>query len=263
MFEKYAEIIGPFPDPSDSRPDDQKFHFIYDSTRDYFKVSKAPPGHSGVGKRYYNGSKAYRVLMKYRHVWDNKKIETTFDESEDYQIPKAEITFDESEVSPSGIDTLIFGDSQIQGGIGRALQDKFGGVRIFKEGSSPKSWAPEGSNFKKIKKYIESKPKNIYIAIGGNSVSGIYSLLSHITSSSPNSKITIYAPPPPAYDGFKHKYYDNKTKRMEKSNGIIRSASSFDNVRVVNLHELLNYGYNCYGECDGIHLPESIAKRIV
>ena len=75
-------------------------------------------------------------------------------------------------------------------------------------------------------------------------------MLNYITKSSSDSNITIYAPPPPAYDGYKYKYYDHKNRRMQNNNKIISSASSFDNVRVVNLHELLNYGYNCYGKCD-------------
>ena len=65
---------------------------------------------------------------------------------------------------------MIFGDSQIEGWLGKELQNKFGGIRVFKRGSGPKSWAPGGSNFEKIKKHIENKPKNIYIAIGGNSL---------------------------------------------------------------------------------------------
>ena len=255
MFYKKSKKIGPFPDPSDNRSDDKKFHFSYDTTGDYFKVEKVPAGHTGVGKKYYSGSKAYRTLMKYRSSWDTE--EETFNEELVFEIPEATTTFSEKT-------DLIFGDSQIQGELGKAIQSRYGGVRVYKVGSNPSQWAPGGEYFDLIKNYVEMQPNNIYVALGGNSSKGIVNLLSYISEASPDSKVTLFSPPPPAYNGTRYSYNDFKNKRMSNNLKIISAAVTFKNVKLINLHEILQNGYFCKGEekCDGIHLSKSAVNTI-
>ena len=264
MIKKISKIIGPFPDPSDSRPDDQKFHFTYDSDRDFFRVAKAPIGRGGVGKKYYNGSKAYSTLMKFKRVWDrNSDVElVTYTEvpeslilSDDISIPKAEVTYDES-------GTLIFGDSQIGGNLGKKLESLYGGYRVFKNGSNPASWAPGGSNNHLIHDKLKEYPKNIFIALGGNSSSGIEKLMSYIKESSPWSEVTFFTPPPPALDGTRYQFSNHKSRRERNNSKLLSSLYSKGDINIVDLHEVLKGGYYCEGKCDGIHLPNFIVEDI-
>ena len=94
---------------------------------------------------------------------------------------------------------LIFGDSQIQGTLGKKLSAKFGGVREFRAGSTACDW--NGSLFSKISDELNKKPKNIIIALGGNGSGCVKDLLESIYKITPNSNITFFTPPPPARRG--------------------------------------------------------------
>lgn len=277
FFKKISNlnIIGPFKDPSSNETDESKiWEFIYLIHEDCFEVSKTPVGHKGIGKRYCNGSKAYEILMKYRSDWDEGFISETEQYSinetnintqqiqslpeKTYQEPTQE-TFNEWPEEAPGFN-LIFGDSQIQGQIGKALEQRFGGIRRYKAGSGPSSWKEGGSNFEKIKDDLLNSPNNIYIALGGNSPSGSLELVNTLKKYSPNSIIYWITPPPPAYNGSIYPHNKFVEIRKRYTDFIISQIGNF--VNIINSYDIVGNGYNC-SSCDGIHATKSVANTIV
>ena len=82
------------------------------------------------------------------------------------------------DIMPVGSSTLLFGDSQMQGGIGSVLEAKFGGVRMSKPGSSASYWV----NLSALNAELRKKPGKIIVQLGGNGISGTEQLLNKIKS---------------------------------------------------------------------------------
>jgi len=164
---------------------------------------------------------------------------------------------------------LLFGDSQMQGGIGKALESIYGGERIYKHGSNASYWY--SNPILKIK--LKERPSKIVIHLNGNGTSGTENLINLIKSITPNSYIIWYGAPPAILK--KNSPYD-KVRTPEA----LRSFNNFRNnsnkyVESVLSNSGLNYkfinpfldiftfnegqAYSC-NNCDGIHVPESIAK---
>ena len=203
-----SNIIGPFLDPSDVRRVDEKlkWKFIFNLNKDCFQISGGP---SGIGTRYCKGSRVYNILMKPRMIrlWDREHKYRNF------KSLNENLFKDNLEERTSSLDVLMFGDSQMGGDIGELLQRKFGGVKVYVNGSSPFQWAKGGKYFYKIKDHLEKLPENIYISMGGNSPNGTGSLIETINDISEFSKITWITPPPAAQDGYKYKFVDYQVKR--------------------------------------------------
>jgi len=99
---------------------------------------------------------------------------------------------------------LVFGDSQIQGAIGRSLEKQLpehgwtivGGGRLGKTGSRPSFWVKNDGLSADLRQRLQARPAIIVINLGGNGLSGTESLLSLIAELSPLSKVIWLGPPP-------------------------------------------------------------------
>lgn len=176
------------------------------------------------------------------------------------------------DIMPVGSSTLLFGDSQMQGGIGSVLEAKFGGVRMSKPGSSASYWV----NLPALNAELRKKPGKIIVQLGGNGISGTEQLLNKIKSITPNSEIIWYGSPPAtlkegsSYSAVKteanvknfnktRKTNNNAVASMVVSSGLnARFIDPFDDIFGVN--EDVTKPYVC-NKCDGVHVPASIAAQ--
>jgi len=173
---------------------------------------------------------------------------------------------------PVGRSTLLFGDSQMQGGIGNVLEAKFGGVRMSKPGSSASYWV----NLPALDAELRKKPGKIIVQLGGNGISGTEKLLNKIKSITPNSEIIWYGSPPAtlkessSYSAVKTEANVKNFNRTRKANNdavasMIHSSGlnanfidPFDDIFGVN--EDVTQPYVC-NKCDGVHVPISVATQ--
>lgn len=167
-------------------------------------------------------------------------------------------------------ETLLFGDSQMQGGIGQVLQARFGGERIYMPGKQASYWVTNGELESKLKK----KPENIIVQLNGNGISGTKELMQKIKKITPESKITWYGAPPATISRgssfSKVRNEDslrsfNNSRRSNNINArsIIEAIDSnatfidpFDQIFDMNGKSI---PYSC-NNCDGVHVPKSIAQ---
>tara|TARA_Y100000593_G_scaffold11444_1_gene20501 strand:- start:47165 stop:48400 length:1236 start_codon:yes stop_codon:yes gene_type:complete len=99
---------------------------------------------------------------------------------------------------------LIFGDSQIQGAIGRNFEKLLpkngwtlvGGNRLGKVGAKPSFWVKDGNQSADLKQRLQAQPGLIVINLGGNGIAGTKSLLDLINETTPASKVIWLGPPP-------------------------------------------------------------------
>lgn len=173
---------------------------------------------------------------------------------------------------PVGNSTLLFGDSQMQGGIGSVLEAKFGGIRMSKPGSSASYWI----NLPALNAELRKKPTRIIVQLGGNGISGTEGLLNKIKSITPNSEIIWYGSPPAtlkessSYSAVKTEANVKNFNRTRKANNdavanMIYSSGlnakfidPFDDIFGVNEDVATPYVCN---KCDGVHVPISVAAQ--
>lgn len=169
--------------------------------------------------------------------------------------------------------TLLFGDSQMQGGIGQVLEGKFGGTRLSKAGTSAKYWV----NNQQLEVELRKKPKNIIIQLNGNGIAGTSELLDKIKRITPNSNITWYGSPPAtlkqssAYSVVKTEgnvKSFNKTRKANNDTVAGMLASSGLNGNFIDpFSDLFKVSpedprpYEC-SKCDGVHVPMAIAQTL-
>ena len=200
-------IIGPFPDPSDSRPEDKKYWFTYDVNEDCFAIARSPVYNSKViGRKFCKGTKPYNKLFmpEYYDIWYDLPEDTDVDEEDLLELDEVsfflnkekeieddsttfeeessqDLTFSEEDgqdnSAPANGTSLGFGDSQMGGKIGRIIKSEFGATIEYVNGSSPWQWIEgtaseskkyKGKYFYKIKEHLKKLPENIYITLGGN-----------------------------------------------------------------------------------------------
>lgn len=179
---------------------------------------------------------------------------------------------DDISIRPAGNSILLFGDSQMQGGIGSVLEAKFGGVRMSKPGSSASYWI----NLPALNAELRKKPTSIIVQLGGNGISGTEGLLNKIKSITPNSEIIWYGSPPAtlkessSYSAVKTEANVKNFNRTRKANNdaianMIYSSGlnakfidPFDDIFGVN--EDVTKPYVC-NKCDGVHVPASVAAQ--
>jgi hypothetical protein len=166
---------------------------------------------------------------------------------------------------------LLFGDSQMQGGIGEVLHSKFGGKRLSKAGSSAKYWVSNSELELELKK----KPKKIVIQLNGNGIAGTSELLKKIKRITPGSEITWYGSPPAtlrqnsSYAAVKSPdklISFNKTRKSNNDTvaGML-AASGMNGAFIDPFDEIFRVStetvepYRCKS-CDGVHVPKSVAQ---
>ena len=153
-------------------------------------------------------------------------------------------------------DTVIFGDSQVGGSLGR----QFRGARYLSNSSTVSdwiSWMDDGfdDNLKNASK--------IYIILGGNgaALGEAGALFEKVRSASPSSSVVWVTPAPPA----EGRRPDRVSDRLDSNNNILEDLSKLDDVRVVDSHGVIKNHYNgkswsCPPSgCDGIHLKGDVA----
>lgn len=167
--------------------------------------------------------------------------------------------------------TLLFGDSQMQGGIGQALEAKYGGTRLSKPGSSAAYWV--GSQ--QLLSELSKKPSKIIIQLNSNGISGTENLLNKIKSITPESEVIWYGAPPAILK--KDSQYKQVTtpqglsefnkNRQSMNNAVAGMIASSDlNAEFIDpFTDIFDLSggqpYSC-NNCDGIHVPQSVAQKL-
>lgn len=161
---------------------------------------------------------------------------------------------------------LLFGDSQMQGGIGDILASKYPGKRLSKIGSQAQFWAKNPD----LQAELEKGPSTIIIQLNSNGISGTEALLKKIKDITPNSKIRWYGAPPATISknswSPKVRTEDSlasfnqnrnaKNKRVEEM-----LSSSGLNFEFINPFEIKGFTSWTCSNCDGIHVPKSVAQK--
>ena len=190
---------------------------------------------------------------------DLKKLEQSSPDNKD-----AEATSQDSGA------TLLFGDSQMQGGIGQTLEAKYGGTRLSKPGSSAAYWIGNQQLLSELNK----KPAKIIIQLNSNGISGTENLLNKIKSITPGSEVIWYGAPPAILK--KDSQYKQVTtpqglsefnKNRQSMNNAVAGmiASSGLNAEFIDpFTDIFDLSggqpYSC-NNCDGIHVPQSVAQK--
>jgi peptidoglycan hydrolase-like protein with peptidoglycan-binding domain len=166
---------------------------------------------------------------------------------------------------PEG-DTLLFGDSQMQGGIGDVLVSKYPGKRLSKVGSQAQFWV----NNPELEAELEKLPSNIIIQLNSNGISGTKALLKKIKDITPNSNIRWYGAPPATISRSswspKVRTPDslrsfNEAREANNTKVVAMLSSSGLNFEFINPFEIRGFtSWTCSG-CDGIHVPKSVAQK--
>ncbi len=158
---------------------------------------------------------------------------------------------------PGGI--LYFGDSQMQGNLGRAFLNIIGrGTKLAKAGSNASSWLDRPD----LKEALEGQPTKIIISLGGNGVGDAEGLLELIKDRAPNANVVWSGAPPPVPDkyytkGDKYqKLYDNRKYYNSKIKDAVDAAG-------FTFIDPYDYFTSYESKGDGIHLPRDVAFNYV
>jgi hypothetical protein len=163
---------------------------------------------------------------------------------------------------------VVLGDSQIVGSLGNSvesiLSQGFERVeRISETSTKPSDWIGED----RLDSALSECPGLIFISLGGNGTSGAAGLLRYIQSKCPSARIVWSGPPPAARPvgstwathllggGFESAQQTRRNRNEDLSSVITGS-----NVRFINPFDEWS-GYECRGNCDGIHLPSYAANE--
>lgn len=216
------------------------------------------------------GLETYRALLKFKK--DNN-LPLTKDISEDElkllkNSKKENLSNITSDINGQ---TLLFGDSQMQGGIGEVLQAKYGGKRLYKAGSVASYWVTNNELTSELKK----KPSRIIIQLNSNGIAGTENLLKKIKEITPSSEIIWYGSPPAtlkensSYSQVKTKEslvkFNTNRKGMNNAVAGMLASSGLNGTFIDPFSQLFNVSpadipYSC-NNCDGIHIPKSIAEN--
>ena len=201
---------------------------------------------------------------------NNLPISDSISNSDLKILEKSLLNITEDTITEDGSTNLLFGDSQMQGGIGQTLEAKYGGNRLSKPGSSASYWVSNQDLISELKK----KPKKIIIQLNSNGTSGTENLLNKINSITPNSEVIWYGAPPailkkdsPYKQVASPQSLSDFNKNRKSMNlavaGMISSSglkSTFIDPFTSIFNMSNNQPYNC-NNCDGVHVPASIAQK--
>jgi peptidoglycan hydrolase-like protein with peptidoglycan-binding domain len=220
------------------------------------------------------------------------------DISEEKETKPVSMTREKANTLSVGSELVMFGDSQMQGYLGKALYAKYGGKKFAKQTTTGSYWKNHAGLIKALR-----NAGKIIISLGGNGASGTQGLIKAIHEHAPDGiKVIWTGAPPPMYDG-KHSYrygsrqgYNSSIKgdlahankpSIEESKSIEGSNKEREGREgeklplppdlytkewvFVNPYDYIEQesgksGYRCGKtdrRCDGIHLPESVAKQYV
>ena len=219
----------------------------YKSARDFLEFG--PPMSEGRFGRISRGGSSTGSNVQFSSGSKKKDIENNdnFESSDDRIIYSGENT---------GAIALV-GDSQMKGGIGKALKKLFPGViPVSKTGKQPVAFANDRSTINSI-----SGARKIILTLGGNGTSGTRSLIKTIKSYAPNAEVVWIGAPPAtrptggsnsmvSTDPSSNKYYVTKNKRRMNNNRKIKSAVEAAGFTFINP---VDY-YNFRPSRDGIHV---------
>tara|TARA_Y100000034_G_C6897285_1_gene414003 strand:- start:1115 stop:3154 length:2040 start_codon:yes stop_codon:yes gene_type:complete len=164
----------------------------------------------------------------------------------------------------NGGDAVLFGDSQMGGGIGRAFKEELKGkgynicseCKMHVNGSSIRYWL-KNLNLKYLLE--QKKPNLIVISLGGNGgASGAAQLVSKIKEMAPNARI-IWSGAPPAVKATR--YSSQRPQRLAKTRERtnVQLQQALGNIFV----DPADYMESYKSSPDGIHVPYKDAKIYV
>ncbi len=217
------------------------------------------------------GPETYRALLDFKR--DNNLPETkelSEDELNILKSKKKDNKLNNFKTKNINSNTLLFGDSQMQGGIGKVLEAKYGGKRLYKPGSTASYWV---SN-QELSSELEKRPGKIIIQLNSNGISGTSKLIEKIKTLTPDSEIIWYgAPPAILKENSTYKQvtnlsslaeFNNNRKMLNKEVAGMLSASGLNAKLIDPYTSIFNssdgQAYSC-NNCDGIHIPYSIAQK--
>jgi hypothetical protein len=199
----------------------------------------------------------YKILKNISKEKEVLKDDVKLEPEKDYEKPDEYV--------------LLFGDSQMQGGIGSVLQSKYGGKRLSKPGSNPSYWY----NNYELDLELRKRPSKIIVHLGGNGTSGTADLIKKIKSITPNSELIWYGAPPATlketspYSQVRTvssliNFNEARNNMNIKIEGLLASSGlKFDFINpfydIFSIDES-RIPYKCT-KCDGIHVPASIAQE--
>jgi len=157
----------------------------------------------------------------------------------------------------SGVGVALVGDSQMKGGIGKALKKLFPGVNpVSKTGKQPIAFVNDPAAIKAI-----TGAKRIILTLGGNGTRGTEAWINTIKSKAPGAKV-IWIGAPPATEPTKgsnsmvstdpnsKKYFKTKNKRRMSNNQKIKNSVESAGFTFINPVDYHNFGPSR----DGIHV---------
>jgi peptidoglycan hydrolase-like protein with peptidoglycan-binding domain len=256
-------------------------NFLLQNTKD-IQLALIAAGYSlpRYGADGFVGSETFNAILQFKR--DNNLPQTKDMSEYEYKILKniskeKEVIRDDIRledkkdyIKPSEY-VLLFGDSQMQGGIGTVLQAKYGGKRLSKPGSNPSYWY---SNYE-LEMELKKKPSKVIVHLGGNGTNGAEDLIKKIKLITPNSELIWYGAPPATlkenspYSQVRTissliKFNENRNNMNNKIEGLLTSSGlNFDFINP--FYDIFSIDdskipYQCT-KCDGIHVPSSIAQQ--
>jgi hypothetical protein len=161
---------------------------------------------------------------------------------------------------------LLFGDSQMQGGIGDVLQAKYPGERLSKQGSQAYFWLGNS----RLEEELSKKPSLIIIQLNSNGILGTRRLLEKIMKITPNSRIKWYGSPPATISRTSWSPQVRTPEALRAFNSRRRGynstvegylASSGLSYEFINPFDIIGFTNWTCRSCDGIHVPKSVAQK--
>ena len=162
---------------------------------------------------------------------------------------------------------LLFGDSQMNGNIGKVLQEDNPGLRLGKHSTQAGFWAANS----RLDQELRKKPKLIIIQLNSNGITGTDALIDKIKTLTPTSEIKwLGAPPGTLLPSSRYKSSQTRLaleahhKRRRKNNDIVKkkleaSGLNQEFIDPFEIRGILNWGAE--GPWDGVHFSPGAARK--
>ena len=176
-----------------------------------------------------------------------------------------------SKTAEGEYETVLFGDSQTVGGIGKALESMIDGP-VFRTG---KVGARPSIGIGMIANALGPGTKTVFLTFGGNGTKGTKQLLRDIRRKAPNAKIVWMGPPPAdkpsrnnsmvSLEKESRLFWKRRWHQRKRRNDKLSTLVSGDNITFVNAYDALGSTKPQPDKVetrDGIHVRGSTASEL-
>lgn len=162
---------------------------------------------------------------------------------------------------------LLFGDSQMNGEIGKVLQNDNPGLRLGKHSTQAIFWVANS----RLDQELRKKPRLIIIQLNSNGITGTDALIDKIERLTPASEIKWLGAPPgtllpssPYKSSQTQSALDAKHRRRRKNNDIVKKKLEVSGLKQqfidpFEIPGILNWGNE--GKKDGVHFSKGAAQK--